>query len=614
MGLAGLIIGFAYVKVVMVSEYQSTAILKFEGTAQIEGMQPTDEALSLAADALRRQALLRKLAEEIDYRGELTSLGYRINYQVDRWDDTVQITVPGETAENAAEFARIVVGIFTAYHEERQAERIEIEIGRIDQRITAAKVHAEAARRRYDGFREAHGIADLDTEQESMMESAARLRADSELAVSEIRALEAEVKSLETELASTPKTQVVSGGDSPEQAAYLQLRRDLATARATLSESHPRVQALQQQVNQFRAQLRSGGTTSRGEGEVTANSTHGVISGQLRTAKSNLEVLRERQRWLVEMADKAQKRVEGFSDIEGEASALLSDVKVAETLHQGLKQTEAALEDALRNPSSGFLVLEAGSVPDYPVANKMKLVIFAAVPMLLFGLALLFVLGREFRGLRVETPPEIAFWGGGPVLGTTSWPNDPHGLEELVAGLDDHAPDAKGSILVIGGSENETPLAVELVTRMNNDWVITGRAPGGAGQPSEPVQDPTSIQTPPPSGPYPISRSSQSTAIVRHPSVRAVEAPPLQLRQDNAHLEAWEGALEGQALRRAARIADRVVVLVHSGALSALQLNAIQSRLGRKSGIGYIVVGLPEALKSLQDRVGDVSGFWWVRG
>lgn len=77
-------------------------------------------------------------------------------------------------------------------------------------------------------------------------------------------------------------------------------------------------------------------------------------------------------------------------------------------------------------------------------------------------------------------------------------------------------------------------------------------------------------------------------------------------------LEAWDGAFEGQALRRAARIADRVLVVVHSGALSALQLNDTQRRLGREGGVGYVIVGLPDELTSLPDRIGDVAEFWRV--
>ncbi len=610
-GLAGLVVGFVVAKFVMSSSYQSTAVLKFEGTPPIEGVQPSGHALGPAADDIRRQAVLRRVADEVGFEGDLTTLGNFIRYKVDLRDSTVEIKVPGDTPEDAAQFARTVIDIFIQYHEERQAERVEVEIGRADKRIAAAEAQAEVARRRYNEFREMHGIANLSTEQESMLESAAKLRAESELAVSEVRALEAQVKSLETQLATTPQTRIITGGNTPERAAYQQLRQELATARATLSETHPRVQALQQQVNQLRAQLRSGGTTAvGGDGQLAANTTYQAIGEQLRAAKSSLEALRERQRGLVDLADKAQRRVEAFSDIEGEASALLSEVKVSESLVQSLRQTKSALKDALRNPSSGFTILDPGSVPEYPERNKTKLVVFGAVPLVSFGLALLWVLWGEFRGFRAQTPGEIAFWGAGPVLGTTSWPNDPHGLDELVAGLDDYAPDARGSVLIVGGSPHETPLAVGLADRMNNDWVITGGTPHGGPPPPEPIRVAPTIPTSPPSGPYPISRSAPSTALATRPSVRSLEARPIRPSTDHVNLEAWDGPFEGQALRRAARLASRIIVLVHSGALSALDLNAMQHRLGRKDGIGYIVVGLPDELRSLTDRAGNVAEFW----
>jgi len=609
-GLAGLVVGFVYAKFVMTSSYESAAVLKFEGTPRIEGMPAQSDALEPAAEALQRQALLKRIADEVGFEGRLTTLGRLIHYHVNLRGRTLRIVVPGDTGEDAAQFARTVIDIFIQYHEERQAKRVEVEIGRINKRIAAAEAQTAVARRRFDEFRDAHGIADLSTEQRSMLESAAKLRAESELAISEVRALEAQIKSLETQLASTPQTRVVTGGDSPERAAYQRLRQELATARATLSESHPRVQALQQQVNQLGAQLRSGGVgTSGGDGRLTTNTTHQAIAEQLRTAKSTFEALRERQRGLVELAEKAQQRVEAFSHIEGEASALLAEVKINESMVESLRRTETALDDTLRNPSSGFVILDPGSVPEYPVRNKRKTVVFGAVPLASFGLALLFVLWREFRGLRVQTPAEVAFWGRGPVLGTTSWPNDPHGLEELVAGLDDYAPDARGSVLIVGGSPHETSLALELGARMNNDWVITGGTPSGGPPVPQPIRAPTPIQTPPPSGPYPVSRS---TALATRPSIRAVEALATRPGTERIKLEAWDGPFEGQALRRAARLARRVLVLVHSGALSVLQLNDTQRRLGRKDGIGYVIVGLPDELSSLPDRIGDVAEFWWV--
>ncbi len=596
-------------KLVMSSAYETTALLKYEGDLRVADMPQAQDAIAPAADALRRQSVLRKIADETGFEGSLTTLQYTINYEIDLMSATIRVTVQGETAQDAADFARIVTNVFMDYHKERQSRRLEAEMSRVAKRIEAADSELGIARRRYNEFREQHGIADLPTEQQSMVQSAAKLRADSQLAMSEIRALEAQVSSLETLLASTPKTSVTGGGTSPERTAYNGLREELANARATLSAEHPRVQALQQQVEQLGRELRSEGSTMSG-GSVGVSATYQLLEGQLRDAKSRLAAARERQRGLSEMADTAQHRVENFSGIEGEASALLAEVKVNENLISGLRRTEAALEDALRDPPSGFVVLDPGAVPEYPVKNKMKTVVFLALPMVTVGLALLIVLRREFGGLRLETPAEVAFWGKGPVLGATTWPQDPLGLDELVAGLDDFAPRAKGSLLIVGGSRAESPLAAELAERMNNDWFLIEQGPASPSARQPDTEGRAPLQTPPPSGPYPISRTSnQSVALVRRPPPK-VQSIRLATARDQLRLEAWDGSFEGQALRRAARLADRVVVLVQSGAISALGLSGIQNRLGRQHGIGYILVGLSEELRTLPDRAGDVAAFW----
>ena len=425
-GVIGAIVGFLYVKLVMVSDYETTVVLKYEGDVLNSGQRPSAHAIAPAADALLHQSVLREIREELGFESSLTELADWIEYETDYRSGILRLTVSGETGEEAAEYARVVTNVFMAFHKDRQSRQIETEIARTEKRIDAVERDAENALRRYNAFREKHGISDLPTEQQSMLESAAQLRADSELAVPEIRALEGQVSSLETLLASTPKTSMVGGGVSPERATYQRLRQELVSAQASLSPDHPRVQALQEQVRQLRAQLQSGGgSTFSGGGLVGANATYQDLAGQLQEAKSNLAALRERQKGLSGMADRAQKRVEAFSGIEGEAFAVLAAVKVNHNLLGDLRASKAILEDALRDPPSGFVVLDPGGVPEYPVKNKMKPVVFLAIPILSVTLVLLVVLRREFRGLRLETPAEIAFWGKGPVLASTAWPSDP---------------------------------------------------------------------------------------------------------------------------------------------------------------------------------------------
>lgn len=76
---------------------------------------------------------------------------------------------------------------------------------------------------------------------------------------------------------------------------------------------------------------------------------------------------------------------------------------------------------------------------------------------------------------------------------------------------------------------------------------------------------------------------------------------------------AWNGPLSGPVLRRAARLAHRVLVVVSSG-MSVVDLARIQTRLGRKVGVGYVLVNVGNAYVDLQDRVGPVEEFWGGAG
>lgn len=604
----GAVFGYVFAKFVMSSYYQTTAVLKYEGDIKFGASDHTERyALEPAANAIHGEAVLRRVREEWGRNWSLRDIAAEIEYGVDFRAGTLHISVFGDTPEETADFAHLVTRVFLDYHQERQARRIEEKISRIDHRIEGAQAEAEEARARYNEFREQHHISDLSTEQKSLVDSAAKLRADAELAIAEVRALEAQVASLEKQLATIPKTSAVGGQVSPERSAYSRLRQELASARATLSPDHPRVQALQQQVDQLRAQLRSGS----GAGLVGSNATYRAVAEDLREAQSKLTTARERQKGLATMAERARVRVESFSGLEGEASALLAEVQVTEALIGKLHETEAALQDALEHTPSGFSVLDPGAIPEQPVPSTAKPLALIVIFMLSVLGTLGFLLTRELRGLRLQTPTEVAFWGNGPVLGATGWPDDAMGLDELVAGLDDFAPDARGSLLIIGGQPSEMPLAGELARRMNDDWFVD--RPGDPQQTVHGVAPagPTPIQTPPPSGPYPVGGGSRPSAAPARPST-ALALQPVKLvrREQDLRLEAWDGPFEGQALRRAARLADRVIILVRSGTMTGFGVDAIARRIGRESGIGYIVVALPDELRGLPDRAGDVPRFW----
>jgi hypothetical protein len=77
--------------------------------------------------------------------------------------------------------------------------------------------------------------------------------------------------------------------------------------------------------------------------------------------------------------------------------------------------------------------------------------------------------------------------------------------------------------------------------------------------------------------------------------------------------QAWDGPPHGPSLRRASRLADRVLVVVAAGTMSVTEVAQLRSRLGRSTGIGVLLVGLNPDFVKLPDRVGEVDRFWEER-
>lgn len=106
------------------------------------------------------------------------------------------------------------------------------------------------------------------------------------------------------------------------------------------------------------------------------------------------------------------------------------------------------------------------------------------------------------------------------------------------------------------------------------------------------------------------------------PSPEPMKVPPTAIVQrsrapvgrmdivPHREVESWDGPKEGQALRRAARLADRVAVVIPSGLCSIMEIASIPTRLGRSNGVGYILVDLPTEYSRLEDRAGPVDLFW----
>ncbi len=605
----GAAIGLPVAKFVLKRDYRATAMLRYEGVPEIEGLQQagTEEA---DLGSKLQSIFVDDVIGEVKTRLEMEEPTYVVGALITAESDpaqVVRISASATEPDRAAEFANTVVAVFLEHQVGTQRQRIQDAITSLDERMGSSNQTLSAARQSYDTFRERHGIADLTTEQEAAIERAAELRAQRDLKESEIGALEARLEQLRRELRNTPRTTVQSTTvmASAETQELRRLEAELAQTRANLSDEHPRVQALQQQISTLRQRIQSSGMDKQRTTQSSANSRYQALEANISEAQADLQAARQRLESLTTLAQEAQEKVEEFSSIEGEASGLLAEVRVNEQMVNELQTQKARLEGALTDPAHGFQMMDEASPPEYAEPSKKKYLVAAGFPAAFVFLTLLVLLWVELRGMPIKTTNEAAFWGKGPVVGASVWPRVMQAIDDLIADMDDFIPDATGEMLVVGATEEANELAQQFAGRLNSDWydtTLVGSMFDDNGTPSLP---PGSIE------PEDSGRPTAMVPFKPHALAQAHRAHHIDMQSPmQMKVGIWEGDLSGPALRRAARLADRVCVVVKAQDTSAFELKKVTTRLGREHGIGYILVNIDEPYASLPDRVGPVEHFW----
>jgi hypothetical protein len=285
-----------------------------------------------------------------------------------------------------------------------------------------------------------------------------------------------------------------------------------------------------------------------------------------------------------------------LSSVQGRAQQLLSTISSDEAHRNELEALRVRTSDQVRNAAAGFRVVTPATPPDKPNPSARRAMVIR-IPLGALALALLGIVAYELRGLRVHTAREAGFWANAAVIGSSTWPREQTTLGVLIDELSDAAPVVRGTTLVVGARVNEVPLAREIAYWLSH---LTQRGVVGADQAV--VGDDFS------------NVASVSGGPANANSDRPAGAPGVALMRRGSEsltvAQAWDGPTHGPSLRRASRLADRVLVVVAAGTLSVNEVSQLRARLGRNTGIGLLLVGLNPDFVKLPDRVGEVSRFW----
>ncbi len=586
--LASGVAGVAALQFAVPPEYDATTNVVYEGRPGEEVFAPRE--LRTLVDSVKLPSNLEIIRDRTDLEDlDLTMIGASIDVTFDPDSDLFTVTTYAPTRDEALRLADTTVQVFLESQQSIEQQRLQEDVDTLQDDLTHGETTLTEARRVYDDFRRENHIADLSAERQRAIESAADMRAEAELARAEATAADARRARLRSEGSSVRSVGASAGADAQLLA---QAQNELAQLRSRYTDAHPRVQAAKVRVQSLRERMAAARAGSPSEDGPTP------VAVRPHTPEQTFETSQERQDALRALALEAQQRVEQLSSIEGEASALLAAVHVAESHRTELQAALTKARDAARTPATGFRVVAPAVASERPVGSGKRLAIALLASALMLTLGVLGLVARELRGLRLRTAAEIAYWGVGPVIGSTTWPRWPGDLNDLIHELDDFAPDARGRTLVVGARESDSALAAEIATALGEEW-----------RPSTEI-DREQLAALEAGAMKMLPRGETTDLATRDPDA------PVRVNLETPEVlvtEAWEGPSSGPQLRRAARLADRVLVVVTSGSLSAADVASIRSRLGRDDGVGYVVVGVGPDMTGLPDRAGRVEEFWFAR-
>jgi uncharacterized protein involved in exopolysaccharide biosynthesis len=460
--LLGVPTGMLVAKTLLPREYTSEAVLVWEPPPSSSRMDSAREFRTLV-DTLKLPTLLAEVRHRTQLPLTLDALGRRIEAAPGRDSNVLIVRGRAGNAEEALRLTEAVTQVFLEGRTSTERRRAEERFHALGQEIERGQAQLAAAWERYDAFRRANGVADLTFDQRAALEEAALLRTEAHRSRIEMESAEAKAALLNSAAGNESQKVILSETQAlPRERKLAELRTELVARRASLSDEHPEVLGLAAAVE---ALVSHSSTAPALTDQTVGNNPQWMYLQQgLMEAKAGREAAQRKWQAFAVLEASARERTAKLSSMQGQASLLLDEIRLAEQRLSELKAQQKMAEAGMNQPAAGVRVLDAADLPLRPTRSYRLVAL--AFPLLLGALVALSCAARSLRGLKLWTASEVAFWGRSPVVAASSWPANPQGLEDLVLDLGEPLATAHGTTLLLALAPGWTQKAVELASRV----------------------------------------------------------------------------------------------------------------------------------------------------
>jgi uncharacterized protein involved in exopolysaccharide biosynthesis len=582
--------GVILAKVVLPKTYAANATLLWEPPPALHG-EPARELVTLA-QSVKLPANLHRVREALHSDQKLESIAKRIDVSFGDNTMLIGITGSGPDPASAAAFTNEVVDVFLGAQREVAANRLRGSVEALRQSLAQSEAALAQSRNTYDAFRSEYKVDDFSLEVQAGITELARLRTSAHDVQVELQGLEAREAALKTAQSSNAPNVVLSTSEQHTDGARLAVSEtELAALRSKYSEDHPSVLALSAEVTALRQ--RAGTLPPAVTSEIRGrNPSYDAIRVQAQESEVLRRATEERAKALADVERAVESRARTLTAVEGQAGRLLADVSTNEEHVNVLLKQLATAEDDVRGATSGFQLVSPAIAPDSSERGIGRIVA-SALPVFALLIAIALVLAREFRGMRVKTTSEAAYWARAPVLASTSWPADERESIDTLSRYVVDALEPRRGVVGIAAMDDagRTPeIASAVASRLR--WRGKRCA----------VVDAREL-------PRDAEESGLADSLERGEFTKALA----ELRATNdVVLVLVPPVSDALSIRASVRGIDSLVVVLKSGDTRAPELAALRATLGLEShGLGIVLTKVPRDLLSWGGRASGDPGLVW---
>jgi capsular exopolysaccharide synthesis family protein len=339
---------------------------------------------------------------------------------------------PQTSARIANEFA----AVFVEHERQLVARQADTAIKYLQQQLPTTEEHMRAAQNALAAYEVRSGIADLQTQTKTDIDSIATLEDKRQAAELEATQAAASLETVEAQLAQTPATIVGTESVAANPVtAQLQtqistLRVQLNAARAQYTDDHPAVIALKSQLAEAERELRSQPAQVLAGSSTVPNPVYQQLEQQASTLQSQVASAQAQQDTLAQQQAAAKPKLDQLPDKARRIGDLERAAKASQDIYDELQRK---YQDALITKTtaiSDVAITQAADPSSYSVApNTLLNLMIGFVLGLVLAVAAVFV--AELLDDRFRSEEDVRERLGLPVLATipqfdpAEWNEDP---------------------------------------------------------------------------------------------------------------------------------------------------------------------------------------------